>query len=271
MINAHCLGTCRWHRHPADHFALADPATWRNPIGIACDWRVVLHELGGHGILYPHVHSPNFGFSHSAGDSFAAILNDPGTAAPTASSPSRGSTSAGATTGRWAAGRGAALNDVGGYSTEQILCDDAFPLLPLDRRRLARPQARSEFAARFMSYLILRAVGSLTPATNPPNVSGCVDGAARRPTLGDWTTRGPRRRRLRQGDPLGLREAGPLPARGRADAGHHGGRAAAGRRLHRRRPPRRIPVPAGPLELPGDLEPPPPRRPDDAPGAGRRA
>ncbi len=27
-------------------------------------------------ILYPHGHSLNFGFSHSAGDRFAEILND---------------------------------------------------------------------------------------------------------------------------------------------------------------------------------------------------
>ena len=39
--------------------------------------RVVLHELGGHGILYDHVNFANFGFAHSAGDSFAAILCDP--------------------------------------------------------------------------------------------------------------------------------------------------------------------------------------------------
>ena len=39
----------------------------------------MLHELGGHGILWDHVDSPNFGFAHSAGDSIAAILNDPDT------------------------------------------------------------------------------------------------------------------------------------------------------------------------------------------------
>ena len=58
-------------------YELADLADTANPIGIAADWRVVLHELGGHGILYDHVGAaPNFGFSHSAGDSFAVILND---------------------------------------------------------------------------------------------------------------------------------------------------------------------------------------------------
>ena len=47
------------------------------PIGNANDWRVVLHELGGHGTLLNHVDSTRFGFAHSAGDSLAAILNDP--------------------------------------------------------------------------------------------------------------------------------------------------------------------------------------------------
>ena len=47
---------------------LADLGDTTNPIGIACDYRVVLHELGGHGVLYNHV-SANFKFSHSAGDS----------------------------------------------------------------------------------------------------------------------------------------------------------------------------------------------------------
>ena len=47
-----------------------------DPIGIATDWRVTLHELGGHGTLFSHVGESQFGFSHSAGDSFAMILND---------------------------------------------------------------------------------------------------------------------------------------------------------------------------------------------------
>ena len=58
-------------------FQVADDNTAKRPLGIACDWRVVLHELGGHGTLLNHVASANFGFAHSAGDSFAAILSDP--------------------------------------------------------------------------------------------------------------------------------------------------------------------------------------------------
>ena len=56
---------------------LADLTDVTNPVGIANDWRVVLHEVAGHGILYEAVNGPNFTFSHSAGDSFAVILSDP--------------------------------------------------------------------------------------------------------------------------------------------------------------------------------------------------
>jgi hypothetical protein len=47
-----------------------------DPIGIATDWRVTLHELGGHGTLWCHVDDDQFKFAHSAGDSFAMILTD---------------------------------------------------------------------------------------------------------------------------------------------------------------------------------------------------
>ncbi len=50
-------------------------------IGIATSNRVCWHEFG-HGLLWDHVNSPNFGFAHSAGDALAAILNDPGTNEP---------------------------------------------------------------------------------------------------------------------------------------------------------------------------------------------
>ena len=71
-------------------FALADTTTVNPPIGIANDWRVVLHELGGHGTLQNHVNSSFFGFAHSAGDSLAAILNDPESYRKTGAQPSRG-------------------------------------------------------------------------------------------------------------------------------------------------------------------------------------
>jgi hypothetical protein len=56
-------------------FALAEIEV-ADPIGIATDWRVTLHELGGHGTLWSHVDDDQFKFAHSAGDSFAMILTD---------------------------------------------------------------------------------------------------------------------------------------------------------------------------------------------------
>ena len=192
VINAHCLGLAGGTGILQTAFALADLGDLTHPIGIACDWRVVLHELGGHGILYPHVHSPNFGFSHSAGDSFAAILNDPISAAP-----DRFVTFPWVNIGRrhdrpvngWA---WYGLNDVGGYSTEQILATTHFRIYRSLGGDAALPAGLGsrKFAARFVSYLILRAVGSLTPATNPPKVDQGWVQALLAADLGDWTTEG---------------------------------------------------------------------------------
>jgi zinc metalloprotease ZmpB len=192
VINAHCLGLAGGTGILQTAFALADLGDLAHPIGIACDWRVVLHELGGHGILYPHVHSPNFGFAHSAGDSFAAILNDPVTVAP-----DRFVTFPWVNIGRrhdrpvngWA---WYGVNDVGGYSTEQILSTTHFRIYRSLGGDAALPTGLGsrQFAARFVSYLILRAVGSLTPATNPPTVDQGWVQALFAADLGDWTSEG---------------------------------------------------------------------------------
>jgi zinc metalloprotease ZmpB len=172
VINARCPGNAAGNGIGTVEFALADLSDTANPIGIAADWRVVLHELGGHGILWDHVNSPNFGFAHSAGDSFAAILGDPGSAAP-----DRFVTFPWVSIGRrhdrtLASGWGwGGSNDVGGYSSEQVLCSTLFRLY----RSIGGDSAsvpRREFAARTAAYLILRAVGQLTPGTNPGNALG---------------------------------------------------------------------------------------------------
>lgn len=191
-INAHCLGLPGGIGILQTTYALADLGDTAHPIGIACDWRVVLHELGGHGILYPHVHGPNFGFSHSAGDSFAAILNDAGSAAPdrflTFPWVSIGRRHDRPVGGGWAWG---GVNDVGGYSSEQILSTSHFRIYRSIGGDAALPNGMGyrQFAARFVSYLILRTVGSLTPATNPGNIAGYVN-ALLTADLGDWTTEG---------------------------------------------------------------------------------
>jgi zinc metalloprotease ZmpB len=197
VINAHCLGTSGGLGILQTTFALADTGDTAHPIGIACDYRVVLHELGGHGVLYPHVHSPNFGFSHSAGDSVAAIICDPETQAP-----DRFVTFPWVSIGRrhdrtpaagWGWSGNIALHpfssvDGGGYNNEQILSTTMFRIyrsMGGDAAQLAKRQ----FASRFAVYLILRAIASLTPSTNPSNAAGFAT-ALINADLGDWTSAG---------------------------------------------------------------------------------
>jgi zinc metalloprotease ZmpB len=171
--NADCRGNAMNNGIGSVNFALADVGDIANPIGIAADWRVVLHELGGHGILYDHVSSANFGFSHSAGDSIAVIVNDPDSAlAVPLTNPQRFTSfpwvNIGRNHGRPVNGWGwGGVNDNAGYDSEQILSTCHFRLY----RSIGGDstyQSRRQFAADSAVYLILRGIGQLTPATNPP-------------------------------------------------------------------------------------------------------
>lgn len=189
IINAHCVGN---GTGGIDHccYALADTSSTPGPLGIAVDWRVHLHELGGHGVLYEHVNGPNFGFAHSAGDSLAVILNDPESQAPDrfVLTPfvlnglrrhDRDVASG------WAWG---GSQDVGGYSSESILATTHFRIY----RSIGGDSpdiGRRRFAARMMAYLILRAISTLTPATNPTNVMGFVNALLTVDQL-NWTSEG---------------------------------------------------------------------------------
>jgi zinc metalloprotease ZmpB len=141
------------------------------PVGMAAVWRVVLHEFG-HALLWDHVGSPNFGWCHSAGDTLAVILNDPGSRAPDRfdTFPFTGirrrhdrDVAAG-----WAWGGGPPF-DNRQYGSEQILSTLLFRVyrvtggddLDIDVRR---------FAARYLAYLIIRAIGTLTVTTTDPRV-----------------------------------------------------------------------------------------------------
>jgi len=189
-INASCSGNGTGGIANVD-YELADLGDVANPIGLATDFRVMLHELGGHGILYDHVNFANLGFAHSIGDSFAAIVCAPDTQAPdrfltfpwvAAIIDRRHDRSIGAGWG-WGGS-----NDVGGYSTEQILSTTHFRVYrslggdstSIDMRR---------FASQVTAYLLLRAIGTLTPSTNPSNVTGWVT-ALRAADTGDWTPLG---------------------------------------------------------------------------------
>jgi zinc metalloprotease ZmpB len=169
IVNAHCVGN---GTGGIDHccYALANSGS---PVGIACDPRVVWHELGGHGVLYEHVNSPNFGFSHSAGDSLAVIFHDPDSVAPdrfllapfVPAVPRRFDRTIAAGWG-WGG-----ANDVGGYSSEQILATTLFRLYRSIGGDSASVSMR-RFASRVAIYLTLRAIGTLTPATNPGPAGG---------------------------------------------------------------------------------------------------
>ena len=189
-INASCSGNGLGGIANVD-FELANLADTTNPIGLAGDYRVVLHELGGHGILYDHVNFANFGFAHSAGDSFAAILNDPETAAPDRflTFPWVGSVINRRHDRDVTAGWGwGGVNDTGGYNSESILATSHFRIyrsLGGDSTHLPTRQ----FAARVTAYLILRGVGNLSQPTNPGNVSGWVTSLLTA-DAGDWTSEG---------------------------------------------------------------------------------
>ena len=188
----HGPGGSTWGEVEDVTFQLAD-ANGAPPLGIACDWRVVLHELGGHATLLNHVASPNFGFAHSAGDSFAAILND-----PTSKTKKKGRTfpwlfnqlgfdrmhnrkaSAG-----WAWD---GQKDSDPMDQEQILSSTHFRFYQAIGGSDTQLNMR-QFAARYASYLILRAIQTLTPATNPQHASDWL-GHLIAADSGDWTSAG---------------------------------------------------------------------------------
>lgn len=139
-------------------------------VGIATSRRIVLHEFG-HAVLWDHVNSPNLGFCHSVGDSLAAVLCDPRSIAPdrfltfpwlTLANPGIDRRHDRPVGGGWA-WRGA--NDDGGYGSEQIMSTSHFRLY-LAIGGASRVLCDREFAARYTAYLILHAVGLLTPTTN---------------------------------------------------------------------------------------------------------
>jgi hypothetical protein len=154
-------------------------------LGRASDPRVYLHEVLGHGILFEHVDDGFFGFAHSPGDSLSLIYFDPDSQCkgvdgtplgkpgdlrftyvpwhPTLDRRADRDVAAG-----WAwngsQDDGHTTNDK--YKAEEILETTLFRFYRSvggDHSDLGRRQ----FASRMAMYLILRAIGDLTPATNP--------------------------------------------------------------------------------------------------------
>lgn len=188
-INAHCIGN---GTGGVGHvgYALNDLGDTTNPLGRAADPRVTWHELGGHGILYEHVNSANFGFAHSAGDSLSIIFHDCDSRAPDRFryapwNPTNLRRADRDVTAGWAWG---GLQDDTGYGSEEILETTMFRVY----RSIGGDSTdivRRRFASRMVMYLILRAVGTLTPATNPANAIGFAN-ALMAVDLLNWTSEG---------------------------------------------------------------------------------
>jgi len=170
VINAHCVGNTSGTLHMC--FALCDTTNTADPLCRAVDPWVHWHEMGGHGLLYDHVGSANFGFAHSAGDGLAALQMDPESQLRALGLPDRFRYAPFHPTitrrfdrdvATWAWG---GANDDGGYGSEEILATCHFRIY----RSIGGDHAdlgRRQFASRMVTYLILRTIGNLTSATNP--------------------------------------------------------------------------------------------------------
>lgn len=192
-INAFCAGDAQGDGIGLVGYCLANLTDTTNPLGRAVDKYVHWHEIGGHGILWDHVDSPNFGFSHSAGDGLAGLQNDPESLLRemglverfryTPFRPIRWMNRDVATGWGWGG-----ANDVGGYSSEEILATTHFRIyrsIGGDSTDLARRR----LASRVVSYLILRAVGDLTPLTNPASADAWCTRLIATDAF-DWTSEG---------------------------------------------------------------------------------
>lgn len=179
VVNAHCVGDGMGGIHHAG-YGVMDTSIGGDPLGRACDPRVHLHEVLGHGILYEAVDDANMHFVHSAGDSLSLIYFDPDshckgvdgaavgkpgdlrfTYVPWHPSLNRRCDRTVAAGWAWNGSR-----DDSGYGSEEILATTLFNFyrsIGGDHPNLGRRQ----FASRMAMYLIMRAIGDLTPASNP--------------------------------------------------------------------------------------------------------
>jgi hypothetical protein len=165
--NAFCAGNTSGTGTGEFGFGTVD--TCATSPGMAASFRVVMHEFC-HNLLWNRVHSPNFGFSHSAGDSIAAILSDPGSQAPDRfltfpwvpivvdRRHDRDLASG------WAWG---GLNDVGGYSSEQILSTTHFRIYRSMGGDDSDVNVQTAAAQRIV-FLIMKGIASLGPSPIVP-------------------------------------------------------------------------------------------------------
>lgn len=183
VVNATAPGNAFRNGSDGFRFALVQRNT---PVGMATEWRVVLHEFG-HAILWDHLNSPNFRFAHSPGDSLAAILNDPDSNAPDRGltfpwTPIRRRHDRPSATG-WAWGGirddrfpvgDPRSRDRAGYEREQILSSTLFRLY----RAIGGAHddlAVRRSAARYTAFLIFSAVAAMSPFAGPRDAEDFAD------------------------------------------------------------------------------------------------
>lgn len=166
-VNAFAHGNTAGDGMGRFRYGLADAGA---TVSIASDIRIVLHEFG-HTVLWDHVNSPNFGFAHSPGDSFAVILHDPGSQAPDRFLTFPFNPTIVRRHDRdVAAGWGwfGSQYDTQ-YRGEQVLSTTLFRAYRSTGGDDANV-AVQRFAARYMTFLIVKAVGTLTATTSDPDV-----------------------------------------------------------------------------------------------------
>jgi hypothetical protein len=141
-------------------------------MGIATQVGVCLHEFG-HALLWDHVNSPNFGWCHSAGDTLAALMMDPDSKAPdrfqtfpfvSASTPGIDRRHDRTVAAGWSWG---GSRDDRQYGSEQILSTTLFRVYRMTGGDDSNLNVK-KFAARYLAYLILKAIGTLTATTTDP-------------------------------------------------------------------------------------------------------
>jgi hypothetical protein len=186
-------------------FALADlpPTPESNPLGIACDVRWVWHEFG-HALIAGATGDLELPFAHSVGDALAAINCDPdsvlaqpvwarwnlrGVTFPWVTLPNRRHDREAVQGWTWngrlgqVAGYRRDHGDVAGYHREQVLSSTLFRLYRAIGGDAARRNGAPEVelrrrAADMVTYLIVRALGSLGPASTAPATNASVFASA---------------------------------------------------------------------------------------------
>lgn len=165
-VNAHAIGNAAGNGMGKFTNGLAASGCG---VGIAADMRVPLHEFG-HALLWDHVNSPNFGFCHSAGDTLGVLLSDPGSLAPdrfvTFPFVNIGRRHDRAVAAGWAWG---GTQDDTQYGSEQVLSTLLFRVYRSTGGDDA-VQTVQEFAARYLVFLVIKAIGTLTVMTTNPEV-----------------------------------------------------------------------------------------------------